>query len=603
MKMFSRLALLVLALPVAVHAQFTFTTNDGALTITGYTGSNGSVVVPNSIDGLPVTGIGDWAFYATGVTDVLISDNVTSIGDGAFFDCEALTSVTIGSSATSIGDWAFGFCPGLTAVRCRGDAPSLGGDQVFYGNSATIYYLPGTTGWGPVFDGHLTVLWDPVVPYNYTTNSDGISLTTSRYTGSNVVEVVPAVIGFLPVTGIGNFTFYNATDPASITIPDGVFSIGYSAFFNCDSLTNISIPGSVSSIEGYAFDSCMNLTAITVATNNPFFSSRAGVLFNQDQTLLIHFPKGQTGNYTIPDTVTAMGEYTFAACRVSSLTIPNSITNIPEALCSYTTSLTNIVILDSVTTMGRIAFTGCAGLTSVVIPKSITTFGDGVFSYCGNLTNVTLADGLTRMGDFMFDRCTNLTTISIPNSVTHLGNSTFANCFSLTNIMLPNHIANLGDTVFGNCRQLAGITIPSSVSRIGNNTFAGCTNLKGIFFAGNVPGFVGLGIFNSTPSVTVYYLPGTVGWGATFAGRPTAPWLLPNPTILSFGPDFGVQSNVFGFTISWATNTSVIVEACTNLAHPNWQPLQTNTLTTGSVNFSDPLWTNFVQRSYRIRSP
>ena len=165
--------LLAAALPITGQAQFTFTTNaDNAITITGYTGSNGVVMIPGTIAGLPVTSIGDWAFYATSVTNVLIPDSVTNIGDGAFFDCESLTNVTLGSSVTNVGDWAFGFCPSLMSVCCRGDAPSLGGDNVFYGNLATVYYLSGANGWGAVFDDHPAVLWNPEVPYSYTTNND-----------------------------------------------------------------------------------------------------------------------------------------------------------------------------------------------------------------------------------------------------------------------------------------------------------------------------------------------------------------------------------------------------------------------------------------------
>lgn len=147
--------LLLLTLPVAGQGQFLYTTNNNAITITGYTGSNGVVLIPDSIAGLPVTSIGDWAFYATSVTDALIPDTVSSIGNGAFFDCGSLTNVIIGSSVTNIGDWAFGFCPNLTSVTFRGNAPSLGGADVFYGdtNLTIIYRQPWTKGWGATFGG------------------------------------------------------------------------------------------------------------------------------------------------------------------------------------------------------------------------------------------------------------------------------------------------------------------------------------------------------------------------------------------------------------------------------------------------------------------
>jgi hypothetical protein len=94
-------------------------------------------------------------------------------------------------------------------------------------------------------------------------------------------------------------------------------------------------------------------------------------------------------------------------------------------------------------------------------------------------------------------------------------------------------------------------------------------------------------------------LPGTTGWGAMFDGLPTAPWFLPNPVILNSEPSFGVGANGFGFTISWATNASVVVEAATNLANPVWLPVSANTLTSGTNYFSDPQWTNYPMRFYR----
>jgi hypothetical protein len=126
--------------------------------------------------------------------------------------------------------------------------------------------------------------------------------------------------------------------------------------------------------------------------------------------------------------------------------------------------------------------------------------------------------------------------------------------------------------------------------------------LTNICFEGNAPA-ADTTVFSSDTSAMVYYLPGTTGWSNTFAGVPTALWYLPNPLILNNSPGFGVQSNMFGFTISWATNISFVVEACTNLANPVWIPLPTNTLTNGSFSYSDPQWTNYPGRFYRITSP
>jgi hypothetical protein len=101
-------------------------------------------------------------------------------------------------------------------------------------------------------------------------------------------------------------------------------------------------------------------------------------------------------------------------------------------------------------------------------------------------------------------------------------------------------------------------------------------------------------------NVTVYYLPGTMGWGPWFANRPTALWL---PQAQTSNGSFGVRTNQFGFNINWASGRVIVVEACTNLGNPLWSPVGTNTLTGGSSYFSDPHWTNYPGRFYRLRSP
>ncbi len=163
-------------------------------------------------------------------------------------------------------------------------------------------------------------------------------------------------------------------------------------------------------------------------------------------------------------------------------------------------------------------------------------------------------------------------------------------------------ISSIGSGAFNECASLTSVIIPNGVTSIGSYAFSLCISLNQVCFQGNAPSADST-VFSGDNQATACYLPGTTGWGSTFGGIPTATWLLPNPLILNFGPSFGVQANNFGFIVSWATNLSVVVEACTNLASPIWQPVATNTLTGGSSYFQDSLWMNYPARFYCVGNP
>ena len=574
-----------LALPSGVEGGFVYTTNKGSVSISGYTGSGVGVTIPDTINGLPVTSIGNgssspfsgtnftsvtipnsvtsigsYAFEGCGLTNVTIPDSVTSIGQWAFYGCTSLTSITIPDSVTNIGMFAFVNCRGLTSVYFQGNAPSFA-RMVFVSDPATIYYLPGTTGWSTNVAGLPAFLWDALSQVGYTTNNGTVTIT--RYTGSGGGVTIPSTINGLLVTSIGQQTFQARTNLTSVTIPNGVTNIGDGAFSGCSSLTGI-----------------------TVEALNSAYMSVDGVLFNKSQTTLIQYPPGQTGfSYTIPNGVTSIGDYAFNDCQsLTSITIPNTVTSI-----------------------GDNAFYNCISLTSITIPNSVTSIGEGAFSGCNSLTSVTIPNSVTSIGDYAFNDCQSLTSITIPNTVTSIGTHAFYNCISLTSATIGNGVTSIGDNAFYSCISLTSITIPNSVTNIDGGAFGGDTNLTSVYFTGNAPladwstfGYYydDYGDFLMDPA-TAYYLPGTTGWGAFSTNTLTA--VLWNPQVQTSDASFGVKSNQFGFNITGTNNFTVVLEASTNLASPTWSPLQTITLTNGSAYFSDPHWTNYPSRFYRVR--
>jgi len=266
-----------------------------------------------------------------------------------------------------------------------------------------------------------------------------------------------------------------------------------------------------------------------VDTNNPAYSSVAGVLFSKSQTTLIQYPEGKPGVcYTVPDTVTNIGGSAFYA----------------------------------------------SALTSVVIPNSVTSIGNYTFMVCTSLTNITMGSG-----------------------VISIGAEAFALCFGLTSVTIPNSVASIGAMAFDNCPSLASVTIGNGLTNIGRYAFEYCYDLNAAWFLGNAPSSE-TNVFAGDTG-TVYYLPGAMGWGQALGNLPTAVW---NPQVQA-DASFGVHTNGFAFTITGTTNIPIVVEACTNLAAANWTALLNCTLTNGAIYFSDPQWTNFSNRFYRISAP
>jgi hypothetical protein len=194
-----------------------------------------------------------------------------------------------------------------------------------------------------------------------------------------------------------------------------------------------------------------------------------------------------------------------------------------------------------------------------------------------------------------------MTNISIGNDVTNIGEEAFGFCTSLISITIPNNVTSIEDNTFLDCTCLTSIAIGIGVSSLGSYAFQDCNSLKSVYFKGNAPNVY---LNALTMPVYFYYMPGTVGWGSTFSGRPAVLW---NPHAQK-DASFGVRTNRFGFNITGSSNLVIVVEACTNFANPVWLLVSTNMLNTfvgtnGTSYFSDPQWTNYPGRFYRLRSP
>ena len=226
-------------------------------------------------------------------------------------------------------------------------------------------------------------------------------------------------------------------------------SIGEYAFSGCGGLTSITIPNSVTSIGGNAFSGVTNVVYSGSASGSPWGATNVGGAIDE--------------NYVYKDAE-------------------------KKIISKYIGEGGDVVIPNSVTSIGNGAFSGCSGLTSITIPNSVTSIGEKAFSGCSGLTSVTISNSVNRIGWYAFSDCSGLTSITIPNSVTEIGSYAFSGCGGLTSIIITNNVKKIESYTFNNCSKLKEVIIGANCNTIAGNAFRGCTRLIDIIcYAEDVP--------------------------------------------------------------------------------------------------------------------
>ena len=368
------------------------------------------------------------------------------------------------------------------------------------------------------------------------------------------------------LTQIADGLFYGCSQLVSVNIPSSVCSIGSYAFSQCSSLNNLTLPASLTFIGRFAFNDTPWYNALyNEAPDGPFYIGPQLVGYKGD---------APTGELTIKDGTTCIGTEALRNCnRLTSVTIPESVAYIDyEAFygCAGLTAVhitnmaawcniefqeefrsssnplfyahhlflngeevTDLVIPDGVTSIGRYAFDNCTALTSITISDGVTRVGSQAFRSCGNLTSVTIPPSVTTIESYAFIWCFNLNAVHISDLAAWCGNSFYHSCLfaygahfylkgeEVKDLVIPEGVAGIGNGTFEDYSYLTSVTIPKSVTTIGENAFNGCKNLTDVYcHADSVPSTEAW-VFYDTPiaSATLH-----VPAGSIEKYKATSPW-------------------------------------------------------------------------------
>ena len=407
-------------------------------TITGCDTSVTEAVIPDKINGVEVTSIEDGAFaYCRALTSIEMPDEVVNIGNHAFEECISLRSIKIPAGVTSIGYGTFFGCTSLKTVSLN----------------------------------------------------EGLE-------------------------EIGDSIFSKCTSLETVSLNEGLKKIGGYAFDECTSLKSIFIPSTVDSIADWAFNKCKSLADIQVHKDNKIFEVVDDILYATGNQFwkrdipdvgnireLIRCSTRKSGKVVIDENVGIINRAAFSGCsQITDIIVENDDDrkSVNGILYDYIGMLddndklvwgwnvqccpegkTGEIFIEEGTmfSFGN-AFENCVNITGVNIPDSVQEIGYATFKNCRNLRKATIGEGVREIGQSAFEECSSLREIVIPDSVKSIGGSAFSDCNSLRNVIIEDGVEEINYDAFENCSSLREIVIPGSVKSLERSIFSGCSNLS-----------------------------------------------------------------------------------------------------------------------------
>lgn len=395
----------------------------------------GTAEIPSTVEGKPVTAIGENAFSECSLNEIIIPEGVVyigrrafsysnveivhlpnsldEIGEDAFYSCNQLTQITLPDGLEYIGESAFYNCRKLESVRIPKTVKNIG----YYAFDCYNYYQENC--------GIKSIEVDP---------------ENKVYASENGVLFDKAMTELIK--------YPSGKKDKSYAVPEGVVTISDRAFNSCPEISSVTLPQSVAYIGSYAFYEC-------------------GKLIDID----------------LPKSVETIGEGAFADCsNLESIVIPDGVISVNNATFRNCYRLSSVVLPSGIVEIGDGAFEDCHRLEQISLPDDLIVIGKWAFDNTG-LSQLTLPKGLIAIGDSAFRNC-NISALKVPDSVDYIGSGAFAECSGLVKAELPDGFSLINSETFFRCERLTEIILPDSIKMVGDSTFSNCVSLTDVNYKG-----------------------------------------------------------------------------------------------------------------------
>lgn len=395
----------------------------------------GTAEIPSTVEGKPVTAIGENAFSECSLNEIIIPEGVVyigrsafsysnveivhlpnsldEIGEDTFYSCNQLTQITLPDGLEYIGEGAFCNCRKLESVRIPKTVKKIG----YYAFDCYNYYQENC--------GIKSIEVDP---------------ENKVYAFENGVLFDKAMTELIK--------YPSGKKDKSYAVPEGVVTISDRAFNYCPEISSVTLPQSVAYIGSYAFYDC-------------------GKLIDID----------------LPKSVETIGEGAFADCsNLESIVIPDGIISINNATFRNCYRMSSVVLPSGIVEIGDGAFEDCHRLEQISLPGDLIVIGKWAFDNTG-LSQLTLPKGLIAIGDSAFRNC-NISALKLPDSVDYIGRGAFAECSGLVKAELPDGFSLINSETFFRCERLTEIILPDSIKMVGDSAFSNCVSLTDVNYKG-----------------------------------------------------------------------------------------------------------------------